>query len=81
MRYASLGQRIFMKLLKLHTVLMLLCLVSCANVDQVNRGRLSSRIMQANPSPEESTFLEETNSYREGSLGGSNSVGGGCGCN
>lgn len=54
---------------------------SCANVDQVNRGRLSSRIMQFTPSPEESVFIEETNSYREGALGGSASVGGGCGCN
>lgn len=70
-----------MNLQKLHTLILLIFLASCANVDQVNRGRLSSRIMQFNPAPEESTFLEETNSYREGALGGTSSVGGGCGCN
>jgi len=37
--------------------------------------------MQATPSPEESVFIEEVNSYREGAVGGSSSVGGGCGCN
>ncbi|EQC47325.1 DUF4266 domain-containing protein [Bacteriovorax sp. Seq25_V] len=68
-----------MKLLFL--TLIITMLYSCANVDQIDRGRLSSRIMQANPSPEESVFIEEVNSYREGAVGGSSSVGGGCGCN
>lgn len=56
-------------------------LSSCANVKQIDRGRITSRIMQLNPTPEESVFLEEVNSYREGAAGGSASVGGGCGCN
>jgi hypothetical protein len=62
-------------------VLLLLTATSCANVKQIDRGRLSSRIMQLDPKPEENVFLEEINSYREGAVGGSASVGGGCGCN
>lgn len=58
-----------------------LLLSGCANVKQIDRGRITSRIMQLNPTPEESVFLEEVNSYREGAAGGSASVGGGCGCN
>ena len=60
---------------------LLLLGTSCANVKQIDRGLISSRIMQLNPTPEESVFLEEVNSYREGAAGGSVSVGGGCGCN
>lgn len=61
--------------------LLLVLITGCANVKQIERGRLSSKIMQLNPNPEESVFLEEVNSYREGAAGGSASVGGGCGCN
>ena len=64
-----------------YLLLLLLLLSSCANVKQIKRGRITSRIMQLNPNPEESVFLEEVNSYREGAAGGSASVGGGCGCN
>ena len=57
-------------------------LSSCANVDQIDRGLLSSKIMQVDPTPEERSFLHETHAYREGSVGVSGqSVGGGCGCN
>lgn len=59
----------------------LLCLSSCANVKQIDRGRLAARIMQIDPTPEESGFLNEVDSYREGAAGGSHAVGGGCGCN
>ncbi|WP_372655193.1 DUF4266 domain-containing protein [Halobacteriovorax sp.] len=62
-------------------ILLLLLFTSCANVKQIDRGRLSSKIMKLDPKPEEQVFLEEVNSYREGSAGGSGSVGGGCGCN
>jgi hypothetical protein len=62
-------------------IILLLIVSSCANVKQIDRGRLSSRIMKLNPTPEEQAFLEEINSYREGAAGGSASVGGGCGCN
>lgn len=60
---------------------LLILLTSCANVKQIERGKLSSRIMQFDPIPEESVFLNEVNSYREAAAGGSSSVGGGCGCN
>lgn len=65
----------------INLILITLLISSCANVKQIDRSRLSSRIMQIDPKPEEQSFLEETNSYREGAAGGSASVGGGCGCN
>ncbi|MBK25693.1 MAG: arginine decarboxylase [Halobacteriovorax sp.] len=65
----------------LYFIVLTVLAASCANVKQIERGRLSSKIMQLNPNPEESVFLEEVNSYREGAAGGSASVGGGCGCN
>lgn len=61
--------------------LFFLSFVSCANVDQIERGLLSKKIMQLNPHPEESVFQEEVRSFREGAVGGSGAVGGGCGCN
>jgi len=62
-------------------VVMALFFASCANVPQIDRGRLSSRIMQLDPHPQESVFLEEVHAFREGAAGGSGAVGGGCGCN
>ena len=59
----------------------MLLLSSCANVKQIDRGRMASRVMQLDPTPEETSFLNEVNSYREGAAGGSSAVGGGCGCN
>lgn len=56
-------------------------LSSCANIKQIERGRMASKIMQLEPQPEEAKFLNAVNSYREGAAGGSSSVGGGCGCN
>ncbi|MBI2520280.1 MAG: DUF4266 domain-containing protein [Bdellovibrio sp.] len=58
-----------------------LMISSCANVKQIDRGRLTSKIMQLDPTPHESIFLNEVNSFREGAAGGSSAVGGGCGCN
>lgn len=60
---------------------LLFALSGCANVKQIERGRLASKIMQIEPLPEEAKFLNAVNSYREGAAGGSSSVGGGCGCN
>ena len=68
-----------MKTLMLITAMLFLS--SCANVKQIDRGRMASRVMQLDPTPEETTFLNEVNSYREGAAGGSSAVGGGCGCN
>lgn len=58
-----------------------LILSSCANVPQIDRGQLSRRIMSLDPRPEENAFKNEVRAYREGAVGGSASVGGGCGCN
>ncbi|MFG1500090.1 DUF4266 domain-containing protein [Halobacteriovorax sp. XZX-3] len=55
--------------------------MSCANVDQIDRGLLSKQIMQLDPHPEESIFQNEVRAFREGAVGGTNAVGGGCGCN
>ncbi|PIK13974.1 DUF4266 domain-containing protein [Halobacteriovorax sp. JY17] len=67
--------------MKLLLGILLLSLVSCANVEQIDRGLLSKKIMQLDPHPEESVFQEEVRSFREGAVGGSSAVGGGCGCN
>lgn len=56
--------------------------MSCANVKQIDRGRLSSKIMQPSANSEEKVFLNEVRSFREASVGGTvGAVGGGCGCN
>lgn len=60
---------------------LVLLLTSCANVEQIDRGFLSKGIMQLDPHPEESVFSNEVRSFREGAIGGSSAVGGGCGCN
>jgi hypothetical protein len=65
----------------LKVMLLLALFAGCANVKQIDRGRTSSRLMQFDPTPQESVFLNEVNSYREGAAGGSAAVGGGCGCN
>jgi hypothetical protein len=62
-------------------LILALLLSSCANVDQIDRGFLSKRIMQFDPHPEESAFQDEVRSFREGAVGGTSAVGGGCGCN
>ena len=62
-------------------LLLLLLVTSCANVKQIDRGHLSKKIMQLDPHPEVSTFRNEVRSYREGAVGGSSAIGGGCGCN
>jgi len=54
---------------------------SCANVPQIERGRHATRVMQLDPIPHESVFINEVESFREASAGGSAAVGGGCGCN
>lgn len=68
--------------MKLSILAILILLGGCANVAQIDRGLLSNRIMQLDPHPEESVFVNEIHTYREGSAGGTGkSVGGGCGCN
>lgn len=62
-------------------LVLLFTFFSCANVDQIDRGFLSKKIMQPTPNPEEKFFQEEVRVFREGAIGGSGAVGGGCGCN
>ena len=63
-------------------ILLAIILTSCANVKQIDRGRLASKIMQPNTNAEEKLFLNEVRSFREASAGGTvGAVGGGCGCN
>lgn len=62
-------------------LIVLLAISSCANIPQIDRGLLAKKIMQFDPHPEETAFQEEVNTFREGAIGGTNSVGGGCGCN
>ena len=67
--------------MKLVVITLLLSLLSCANVEQIDRGLLSKKIMQLDPHPEESVFRNEVRSFRGGAIGGSEAAGGGCGCN
>lgn len=62
-------------------LLILLLLVSCANVPQIDRGILAKKMMQPDPHPEETQFQDEVRAFREGAIGGGKAVGGGCGCN
>ena len=68
-------------MLKLPRIMILFIITSCANVEQIDRGFLSKKIMSFDPHPEESLFRNEVRSFREGAVGGSAAVGGGCGCN
>jgi hypothetical protein len=71
-----------MRFLKVCIFLFITCFISsCANVKQIERGKMAAKIMQLEPQPEEAKFLNSVNSYREGAAGGSSAVGGGCGCN
>ena len=72
-----------MRILKIALFLAALMLLSaCANVDQIDRGRMAKRIMQLEPMPHQQSFITEMHDIREGAAGGfGNSAGGGCGCN
>ena len=54
---------------------------ACAGVKANQRGRLAKSKMQFNPHPEAATLEQHVYSYREGSTGGYDGGGGGCGCN
>ena len=55
---------------------------SCANVEQIDRGRLAQRVMQLDPTPHQQAFLSEVRNIREAASGGTGqNAGGGCGCN
>lgn len=71
-----------LKFLSLIFLCLFFSLVSCANVQQIDRGRLARKVMQLEPMPHQQSFITEAHSIREGSAGGVNqNAGGGCGCN
>ncbi len=70
-----------MKLLVALSFITLIIATGCANVHQIDRGKLSKKIMQLDPHPQESVFRNEVRSFRESAIGGNSAVGGGCGCN
>lgn len=54
----------------------------CVMVHQVDRGTLSTRVMQFEPMGSRQAFINDVHAIREGSSGGvGQSAGGGCGCN
>lgn len=59
------------------------CQISaCANVAQIDRGRLAKPIMQLQPMGHQQKFVNEMHVIREGAAGGTGqNAGGGCGCN
>jgi hypothetical protein len=58
-----------------------LVLAGCAGVKAHQRGKLAKAKMQFNPNPEQNAAEQHVYSYREGSTGGYDAGGGGCGCN
>jgi hypothetical protein len=62
-------------------LLLLACVAGCATVQPWERGRFTKRKMQLDPSPESTSLEQHVYEYREGSVGGHGTVGGGCGCN
>jgi len=53
----------------------------CTAVPAWDRARLAQPCMLPEPRPMSAGFAEHVYDYREGSVGGSGIVGGGCGCN
>lgn len=56
-------------------------LATGCGVKAYERGRLAKPKMQFNPSPEQNQLEQHVYNYREGSVGGYDAGGGGCGCN
>lgn len=65
------------------TALMFLCLggVACARVPPYERETLARRDMALEPNADLTAGEEHAFAYREGSSGGGDAKGGGCGCN
>jgi hypothetical protein len=53
----------------------------CGGAKANERGKLAKSKMQFNPRPESASEEQHVYSYREGSTGGYDGGGGGCGCN
>lgn len=59
----------------------LLAHAGCAHVPAYRRGWIAKPAMQADPNPQAAKLEHHVFEYREGSTGGTATVGGGCGCN
>ena len=62
-------------------MLLLTAVLMGCGVKAHQRGRLAKPKMQFNPNPEANQHEQHVYSYREGSTGGYDAGGGGCGCN
>lgn len=60
---------------------LILLLATGCGVKVYQRGKLAKTKMQFNPRPDETELEQHVYSYREGSTGGYDGGGGGCGCN
>jgi hypothetical protein len=56
------------------------CLAGCSNVKAFEREKLADPIMERQNQFAKQTLEQKFFSTREGSLGGANGIGGGCGC-
>jgi hypothetical protein len=61
-------------------IVVVVMLAGCG-VKPYQRGNLAKPKMQFNPSPEQNQHEQHVYAYREGSTGGYDAGGGGCGCN
>lgn len=55
--------------------------IGCTRVPAYSRAWIAKPAMQADPNPQASELEHHVFEYREGSTGGTSTVGGGCGCN
>lgn len=59
----------------------LLLQAACTSVPAYSRAWIAKPAMQADPHPQATQLEHHVFEYREGSTGGTSTVGGGCGCN
>jgi hypothetical protein len=62
-------------------VAFLLSQAACTHVPAYSRAWIAKPAMKADPNPQASQLEHHVFEYREGSTGGTSTVGGGCGCN
>ncbi|MBL8742162.1 MAG: DUF4266 domain-containing protein [Myxococcales bacterium] len=61
--------------------IVLLTQAACSHVPAYSRAWIAKPAMQADPNPQATELEHHVFEYREGSTGGTSTVGGGCGCN
>ena len=62
-------------------MILVLCVAACSNVQPWERGYLARDIMAWDIDGQKAAFDRHINFSKEGSSGGGQAVGGGCGCN